>query len=124
MLILIAGPYRSGTGDDPVLMAQNLARLEEAAWPVFRSGHVPMIGEWVALPVLRSAGADGVLDPLAEQVMYPTAQRLLQRCDAVLRLPGESTGADQDVAIARGRGLPVYDRVEDIPGYARDGLSH
>jgi hypothetical protein len=86
MLILIAGPYRSGTGDDPLLMAQNLARLEAAAWPVFRSGHVPMIGEWVALPVLRSAGADGVLDPLAEQVMYPTAQRLLQHCDAVLRL--------------------------------------
>ena len=124
MLILIAGPYRSGTGDDPGLMAQNLARLEEAAWPVFRSGHVPMIGESVALPVLRSAGAGGVLDPLAEQVMYPTAQRLLQHCDAVLRLPGESTGADQDVAIARERGLPVYDRVEDIPGYVGDGLSH
>ena len=122
MLILIAGPYRSGTGDDPLLMAQNLARLEAAAWPVFRSGHVPMIGEWVALPVLRSAGADGALDPLAEQVMYPTAQRLLQHCDAVLRLPGESTGADQDVAIARERGLPVYDRVEDIPGYAREDL--
>ncbi len=117
MLILIAGPYRSGTGDDPALMARNLARLEEAAWPVFRSGHVPMIGEWVALPVLRGAGADGVTDPLAEQVMYPTAQRLLQHCDAVLRLPGASTGADQDVAIARERGIPVYEDVEMIPGY-------
>jgi ABC-type sugar transport system substrate-binding protein len=49
--------------------------------------------------------------------MYPTAQRLLQHCDAVLRLPGESTGADQDVAIARERGIPVYERVEMIPGY-------
>ena len=57
LLILIAGPYRSGTGDDPALMSANLARLEEAAWPLFRAGHVPMIGEWVALPVLRSAGA-------------------------------------------------------------------
>lgn len=115
-LILIAGPYRSGTGDDPALMAANLARLEEAAWPVFRSGHIPMIGEWVALPVLSSAGATGVTDPLAEQVVYPTAQRLLQHCDAVLRLPGASAGADQDVAIARERGLPVYHRVEEIPG--------
>lgn len=53
-----------------------------------------MIGEWVALPVLASAGAFGPLDPLAEQVMYPTAQRLLAHCDAVLRLPGDSTGAD------------------------------
>ena len=117
MLILIAGPYRSGTGDDPALMARNLARLEEAAWPVFRAGHVPVIGEWVALPVLRSAGADGPLDPFAEQVMYPTAERLLEHCDAVLRLPGESRGADQDVAIARRRGIPVYDRVEQVPGY-------
>ena len=39
MLILVAGPYRSGTGDDPDLMARNLGRLEEAAWPIFRSGH-------------------------------------------------------------------------------------
>ncbi len=117
MLILVAGPYRSGTGDDPDLMARNLARLEEAAWPIFRSGHVPMIGEWVALPVLRAAGADGVSDPLAQRVLYPTAERLLQHCDAVLRLPGESTGADQDVAIARRRGIPVYHRVEEIPGF-------
>ena len=117
LLILIAGPYRSGTDDEPELMAANLRALEEAAWPIFRAGHVPMIGEWVALPVLTSAGATGVLDPLAEQVMYPTAQRLLQHCDAVLRLPGASTGADQDVRIAEERGLPVYFRVEDIPGY-------
>jgi hypothetical protein len=115
MLILIAGPYRSGTGDDPDLMTQNLARLEQAAWPIFRAGHVPMIGEWVALPVLRSAGDHGPLDPFAEEVMYPTAERLLQHCDAVLRLPGESKGADQDVAIARGRGIPVYTTVEEIP---------
>ncbi|WP_138761078.1 DUF4406 domain-containing protein [Modestobacter altitudinis] len=114
LLILIAGPYRSGTGGDPELMADNLARLEAAAWPLFRAGHVPMIGEWVALPVLRSAGAD-VDDPLAEQVLYPVAARLLARCDAVLRLPGESTGADQDVTIARERGLPVYHRIEDVP---------
>jgi hypothetical protein len=116
LLILIAGPYRSGTGDDPDLMAANLARLEEAAWPLFQAGHVPMIGEWVALPVLRSAGATGVTDPLAEHVMYPTAERLLHHCDGVLRLPGESKGADQDVAIARERGIPVWHRLEEVPG--------
>jgi hypothetical protein len=115
-IILIAGPYRSGTSDDPALMRRNLERLEEAAWPIFAAGHIPMIGEWVALPVLASAGASGPLDPMAAQVMYPTAQRLLQHCSAVLRLPGESTGADQDVAIAHERGLPVYYRIEDVPG--------
>jgi hypothetical protein len=117
MLILIAGPYRSGTGDDAELMARNLERLEEAAWPIFRAGHVPMIGEWVALPVLRSAGQPSVTGALGEQVMYPTAERLLAHCDAVLRLPGPSAGADQDVAIARERGLPVYGELAEIPGY-------
>ncbi|MDF1477550.1 DUF4406 domain-containing protein [Leifsonia sp. H3M29-4] len=113
-LILIAGPYRSGTGDDPVLLEANLRRLEEAAWPVFEAGHIPMIGEWVALPVLRSAGGTGLADPIAEAIMYPTAERLLQHCDAVLRLPGESKGADQDVAIALERGLPVYHSIEEL----------
>ncbi|HEY2280575.1 MAG TPA: hypothetical protein VGI00_19635 [Streptosporangiaceae bacterium] len=117
LLILIAGPYRSGTDDDPAQMAANLARLEAAAWPIFAAGHIPIIGEWVALPVLRSAGAT-VFDALADQVMYPTAQRLLGHCDAVLRLPGESAGADQDVALAQQRGLPVYYRLEDVPARA------
>lgn len=116
LLILIAGPYRSGTGDDPALLAANLARLEEAAWPLFRAGHLPMIGEWVALPVLRGAGGTGVADPVAEQVMYPTAERLLQHCDGVLRLPGASRGADSDVAIAQERGLPVWYDLAEVPG--------
>jgi hypothetical protein len=116
MLILIAGPYASGTGGDPALMARNLKRLEDAAWPIYAAGHVPMIGEWVALPVLASAGVSGPSDPLVAEVMYPTAERLLQHCDAVLRLPGESRGADQDVAIAHGRGLPVYYSLDDVPG--------
>ncbi|WP_251151727.1 DUF4406 domain-containing protein [Cellulosimicrobium sp. Marseille-Q4280] len=117
LLILIAGPYRSGTGGDPAAMEANLRRLEEAAWPLFAAGHVPVIGEWVALPVLRSAGAT-VDDDLATDVLYPTARRLLEHCDAVLRLPGESTGADLDVAIATERGLPVYHDVADVPRLA------
>jgi len=116
MLILIAGPYASGTNGDLELMARNLKRLEEAAWPIFQAGHLPMIGEWVALPVLASAGASGPTDPLAAEVMYPTAERLLQHCDAVLRLPGDSRGADQDVAIAEARGIPVYYSLDEIPG--------
>src|SRR3954469_20114003 len=117
LLILIAGPYRSGTGDDPARLAAHLTALESAAWPLFRAGHVPMIGEWVALPVLSSAGATGIGDPLAEQVMYPTAERLLQHCDGVLRLPGPAGAHDQDVRIPEERGVPVWYRLEDVPGY-------
>jgi hypothetical protein len=116
MLILIAGPYRSGTGDDPQKMADNLRRLEQASWPLFRAGHIPVIGEWIALPVWRSAGGTELGDELYDQIFYPTADRLLQRCDAVLRLPGHSKGADNDVRLATERGLPIYHRLQDVPG--------
>lgn len=115
MLILIAGPYRSGTGDDPQKMADNLRRLEQASWPLFEAGHVPMIGEWVALPVWRSAGGTTLGDELYDRIFYPAAEHLLAMCEAVLCLPGESKGADNDVRIAKERGLPVYHRLEDVP---------
>lgn len=115
MMILIAGPYRSGTADDPALMQANLARLEAAAWPIFQKGHVPMIGEWAALPILRGAGGGAPGSERYDAVMHPTAHRLLARCDGVLRLPGASAGADQDVAIALSRGIPVWYDLEQIP---------
>ena len=115
MLILIAGPYRSGTNDDPKRMKENLNRLEAAALPLFRLGHIPMIGEWVALPLLDLAGSKKPGDAAYEEILYPVAHRLLMKCDAVLRLEGASKGADEDVRIARERGLKVFYRVEDIP---------
>jgi hypothetical protein len=118
MMILIAGPYRSGTGDDPAKMAANLKRLEEASWPIFEKGHVPMIGEWVALPIWYTAGGKAVGDALYDRILHPTAGRLLDHCDAVLRLSGESTGAENDVRIARERGIPVYFDIAEIPDYA------
>ena len=117
MIILIAGPYQSGADGDPVRIAANLRRLEQFSLPIYRAGHVPMIGEWVALPVMRAAGLDPLDATVSAEFLYPTAARLLRRCDAVLRIPGESKGADEDVRIARTFGLPVYTEVEQIPGY-------
>lgn len=117
MLILIAGPYRSGTNDDADKMAANLQRLEEASWPLFQAGHLPMIGEWVALPVWNAAGGKHIGDELYDQIFHPAAGRLIALCDAILRLPGESKGADNDVRLANERGIPVYYRLEDVPGY-------
>jgi hypothetical protein len=115
MLILIAGPYRSGTNDDPTLMQQNLDNLEALALPLFRKGHVPMIGEWVALPLIHLAGSNQPGDQAWEEVQYPVAHRLLEKCDAVLRINGASKGADEDVRIARERGLKVFYSLEEVP---------
>ena len=115
MLILIAGPYRSGTNDDPKLIRKNLDNLEAAALPIFRKGHVPMIGEWVALPLLSLAGSKKPGDEIWNEIQYPVAHRILEKCDAVLRIPGDSKGADQDVEIAKQRGLSIYYHLDEIP---------
>lgn len=115
MMILVAGPYRSGTGDDPQKMAENLRKLENAALSLFKAGHMPMIGEWVALPLLELAGSQHIGDALYDEIVYPTAHRLLERCDAVLRLAGASKGADEDVRVAKALGLPVYYQLEAVP---------
>lgn len=115
MLILIAGPYRSGTNDDPEKMAANQRELERASWPLFQAGHIPMIGEWVAQPVWRAAGGKTPGDDLYNEIFYPAAERLISICDAVLRLPGKSRGADNDVEQAEARGIPVYRCLTEIP---------
>jgi hypothetical protein len=115
MLILIAGPYRSGTNDDPEMMRQNLAKLEAVALPLFRLGHTPMIGEWVALPLLQLAGSAKPGDAAYEEILYPVAHRLLSKCDAVFRIEGTSKGADEDVRIAKANGLEIYYHLEDVP---------
>jgi hypothetical protein len=115
MLILIAGPYRSGTHDDPQLIQQNLNNLESAALPIFRKGHIPIIGEWLAIPLINLAGSTKIGDKEWQEIQYPVAHRILEKCDAVLRLNGASKGADEDVRIARERGLKIYYNIEDIP---------
>jgi hypothetical protein len=53
LMILVAGPYRSGTNDDPALIARNVAAMTEVALELFRAGHLPVMGEWYALPLIR-----------------------------------------------------------------------
>jgi hypothetical protein len=115
LTILVAGPYRSGTNDDPVLMQQNLDRLNGYALALFRAGHIPLIGEWLALPLLKAAGSKKPGDALYQEISYPVAHRLLTRCDAVLRIEGASAGADKDIEVAGGLGLRIFYKLEDIP---------
>lgn len=116
LTILVAGPYRSGTNDKPELMQQNLERLEASALKLFRAGHIPLIGEWLALPLLKIAGSKKPGDAIYQEISYPVAHRLITKCDAILRLKGESAGADNDVKVAKELGIPVYYRIEDITG--------
>jgi hypothetical protein len=96
-------------------MHANVQAMEEFALPVFRAGHIPMVGEWLALPLVKLAGSTRVGDAAFDEVFHPIAERLVIRCDAVLRIGGASAGADEMVRLAESRGLPIYYRLEDIP---------
>jgi hypothetical protein len=116
MMILIAGPYRSGTGDDPGKMADNVRAMEAYALPLFRAGHVPVVGEWFALPLVALAGSRRVGDEAFDEIFHPIAERLLEHCDAVLRVGGASQGADLMVRIGSERGLRVFRELGEVPG--------
>jgi hypothetical protein len=108
MMILIAGPYRSGTGDDPELIRKNVREMESYALPIFRLGHIPMLGEWLALPLVELAGSKRIGDEAFNEIFHPIAVRLLSKCDAVLRVGGASVGADEMVRVGRELGLKIY----------------
>jgi len=114
MMILIAGPYRSGTNDDPALIQKNVEAMESYALPLFREGHVPVLGEWLALPLARLAGSHQIGDAAFNEVFHPIAIRLLRKCDAVLRVGGPSAGADEMVRVGRELGLKIYFNAKEI----------
>ncbi len=118
MMILIAGPYRSGTNDDPEKIKANVRVMEAFALPIYRAGHIPMLGEWPALPLVEWAGSKRIGDDVFNEIFHPLAVRLLSRCDAVLRVGGPSAGADEMVSIAQKLGLKLYYNLEDIPSVA------
>ncbi len=114
-MILVAGPYRSGTDDDPVLIARNVEAMTDASLALFRAGHLPVMGEWFALPLIEHAGSTGIGDAVFDEIFHPISRRLMAKCDACLRIGGASTGADEMVAMTRRHGKPVYFSLDDVP---------
>ena len=115
MLILIADPVRSGTNGDPALIDANLAKMNRMALEVYQRGHTPVIGEWLALPLAAAAGSTRIGDEISEKFLYPVAHRLIACCDAILRMPGASQGADNDVRLGESLGLTIFTSPENLP---------
>ena len=115
LLILIAGPVRSGTDNRAELIEANLHNMAQVALRVYQKGHIPVVGEWLALPIAKAAGSTEIGDAISEEYLYPVAHRLISRCDAILRIPGESRGADLDIEEGKKRGLSIYYGLEEIP---------
>jgi hypothetical protein len=115
LLILISGPYLSGTDGDEAKIRKNLEAMEAFALPLFKKGHLGMVGEWAAWPVIKSAGGDTHSSPEFTEYQYPVAHRLLEKCDAILRIPGESRGADLEMEKARQMGKIIFTDLDQVP---------
>jgi len=114
-MILVAGPYRSGTNDDPALIQSNVAAMTDVALRLFRMGHLPVLGEWFALPLIEHAGSKKIGDEIFNEIFHPISRDLVIRCDACLRIGGPSKGADEMVNVAQRSGKTVFTSIEEVP---------
>jgi len=91
--VYIAGPY---TGGD---VAVNVRRAMEAGDAVEATGYVAHIPHLCHFRHLHRE------QPYSHWMKLDLAW--LEKCDVLVRLPGESPGADNEVAYADKRGIPV-----------------
>lgn len=96
--IYVAGPYSKGD------VAQNVRIAILAAHRLSRAGYVPHVPHLCHLWHL--------LCPRDIDFWYEQGLCWVEVCDCLLRLPGESAGADLEVERAQELGITVYWSVE------------
>lgn len=115
LMILVAGPYRSGTNDNPLLIEANVKTMENAALELFQLGHLPVLGEWFALPLIKAAGSKEIGDEIFNEIFHPIAIQIIDHCDAVFRIGGASKGADEMVNSGKAKGKTIFYNKSEIP---------
>lgn len=115
LMILVAGPYRSGTNDNPELIERNVNAMTETALAIYKMGHMPVLGEWFALPLIKAAGSIQTGDEIFNEIFHSIAVDLIDHCDAVLRIGGASAGADEMVNTGVAKGKIIFYSIHDIP---------
>lgn len=89
--------------------------MEAFALPIFRSEHIPVLGERRALPLVSLAGSKHVGDARFNKVFRPIATRLLIKCECRTACRRPSAGADEMVRARRELGLKIYAGLEENP---------
>ena len=74
-----------------------------------------MMGEWFALPLIEAAGSKHIGDAAFNEIFHPVAVQLIGHCDAVLRIGGPSSGADEMVATGRAKGKKNFMSIDEVP---------
>ena len=92
--VYIASPYSIGD------QAENVRKSLEAADELLQAGFIPFA------PLLSHFWH--LISPKKPDVWYQYDNEWVKRCDCLLRLPGESFGADNEVALAFEHDIPIY----------------
>jgi hypothetical protein len=110
-MVYIAGPYTGGDTEENVKKAVEAGNYirRESWWNI-----VPVIPH-----LLHLAHS---IEPKAYGYWMAWDLDLLARCDALLRLPGDSPGADIEVKTAMDWGMPVVYDIDYCISVARDRL--
>lgn len=98
MYVFIAGPMMRGD------LVKNIAKAMETADAVLRLGHTPFLPHLCSFWDLKC--------PRDQESWRAYSLKWLEKCDCLLRLDGDSEGADLEVAFATNRGIPVYTETE------------
>lgn len=101
--IYVAGPISKGDINANVQNGINVGK------ELLEAGYAPFIPH---LSHLVDSGA--LVGTDAYEKWLELDLSFIQVCDALLRLPGESAGADREVAFAQSVGVPVYDNLETL----------
>ena len=102
--IYIAGPYEK---PDPVVNTRNTILVADE---LLNLGFVPFVPHLTLLWHMVS--------PHDVPVWYEYDYEWLKKCDAVLRLEGESKGAHNEVILAASLDIPVFFSVEELVSVA------
>jgi hypothetical protein len=93
--------------------------MTDYALEVYRRGHLPVLGEWFALPLIEAAGSKGVGDAVFNEIFHPVAVQLIDHCDAVFRVGGNSSGADEMVRTGREKNKIIFNDLQEIPDLSK-----
>jgi hypothetical protein len=98
-MILVAGRYRSGTGDDPALIEADHRALQTACPQLFRAGHPRVNGQ--ALPLAELAGSVQLGDAALDGDFHPWAAVYTRPGDVPAALITRRTPAASGVEVPR-----------------------
>jgi hypothetical protein len=130
-LIYVAGAITRGN------QWHNGAQAGDAMLTLMRAGVAvinPMLSMWCGvegevvkkfdpdptelIPVGPSAKAHGGFRELSHKAWLDMDKEIIRRCDAVFRLPGESSGADEETAHAHSLNIPVFYDIDQLIRWA------